>query len=315
MSSKVYPCQICGRVLKQLTHWKDHQATHSDIRNYKCTVCSSSFKTRGAMRFHYRKLHTLVQFYRAISLQESKQNFKQPTTKIVRKTTVQKITKTNKNQSVDSSVTKMPKDSETQKSSSNFNNKPIKCSICHFVIRHGRNFKKHMQRHKQSNRKCPVKNCGMKFTWVQALKLHMKEKHGQNQLKSEKIESPTLRVSARSKVMKYTEDEDENIDESWEDDETEHFEQDQSLLEEMPSDNQDTKLKISSCYSLTDNSEIKPKEEEKKSYRYECGECNIGYDDNDELWKHLFEKHLNKNVENKNKNDQPIGKTRSRRTR
>ena len=63
---KPYVCSICGKryALKQTL--LNHQATHSDERNFKCNICPDEryFKTKSQLRkhlvYHYKPKHSCV---------------------------------------------------------------------------------------------------------------------------------------------------------------------------------------------------------------------------------------------------------------
>ncbi|XP_041988729.1 zinc finger protein 287-like [Aricia agestis] len=48
-------CPICGVVFEVPVKLKEHLATHSDERKYKCDRCDVAYKSRGALRIHTNK--------------------------------------------------------------------------------------------------------------------------------------------------------------------------------------------------------------------------------------------------------------------
>ena len=49
-------CSTCGKGFAQKGQLKDHQATHSDERNHKCTICAEErfFKTKNGLAHHMK---------------------------------------------------------------------------------------------------------------------------------------------------------------------------------------------------------------------------------------------------------------------
>ena len=58
-NEKPLACQICDKKFAQKIHLVRHQAIHSEIRSFKCSICPESrfFKTKDGLRnhmvFHY----------------------------------------------------------------------------------------------------------------------------------------------------------------------------------------------------------------------------------------------------------------------
>ena len=56
---KPFACQVCDKKFAHKSNLVQHQATHTDVRNFKCSICPEgrSFKTKSHlsrhMVFHY----------------------------------------------------------------------------------------------------------------------------------------------------------------------------------------------------------------------------------------------------------------------
>ena len=53
---KPYACSTCGKKFARKDHLKNHQATHSDERKFKCEICpdEKSFKTKKQLNMHMK---------------------------------------------------------------------------------------------------------------------------------------------------------------------------------------------------------------------------------------------------------------------
>jgi len=55
--SLVLSCKICQKVFKRKQSYEWHMLTHSDVRNYKCSMCASQFKMPASLRRHMKAVH------------------------------------------------------------------------------------------------------------------------------------------------------------------------------------------------------------------------------------------------------------------
>ena len=66
IGEKPYVCSTCGKRFAKKSSLQNHQATHSDERNFKCKICPDDryFKTKDQlkmhMKFHYEPKHSCV---------------------------------------------------------------------------------------------------------------------------------------------------------------------------------------------------------------------------------------------------------------
>ncbi|ODM88059.1 putative zinc finger protein [Orchesella cincta] len=56
-NERPFPCSICGRAFKVKGLMKRHFETHSGLKHYKCTKCTSSFATQSGLNSHDKVMH------------------------------------------------------------------------------------------------------------------------------------------------------------------------------------------------------------------------------------------------------------------
>ncbi|XP_035713712.1 zinc finger protein 675 isoform X2 [Folsomia candida] len=47
-----YPCTVCGKKFKRMSHLRTHNLTHTKEKPHKCTTCGRSFAQVGSMKRH-----------------------------------------------------------------------------------------------------------------------------------------------------------------------------------------------------------------------------------------------------------------------
>ena len=54
LEKKPFACQICDKKFARKSDLVKHQATHSDVRSFKCSICPDGrfFKTKDGLRNH-----------------------------------------------------------------------------------------------------------------------------------------------------------------------------------------------------------------------------------------------------------------------
>lgn len=56
MDPRTATCDLCNKVVLKI-NMSQHRLVHSDVRNYKCQYCASSYKQKQSLTLHIRKQH------------------------------------------------------------------------------------------------------------------------------------------------------------------------------------------------------------------------------------------------------------------
>ncbi|XP_076094611.1 uncharacterized protein LOC143065128 [Mytilus galloprovincialis] len=52
-----FHCTVCKKPFRSKTHLNEHMAMHSNIRQYLCDICGTSFKTKSCQQKHIKSIH------------------------------------------------------------------------------------------------------------------------------------------------------------------------------------------------------------------------------------------------------------------
>ncbi|CAB4065200.1 KRAB [Lepeophtheirus salmonis] len=71
-SSRLYPCNLCGKLLSSTSNLKSHKNTiHRKERNFACTYCAKCFSSKSNLQIHEGALHTGILPYKCKDCSES----------------------------------------------------------------------------------------------------------------------------------------------------------------------------------------------------------------------------------------------------
>jgi KRAB domain-containing zinc finger protein len=55
--SRKFSCQFCGQKFLSNHNLKSHYKTHTEVKEFKCDLCPSEFKSKGGVTYHLRAVH------------------------------------------------------------------------------------------------------------------------------------------------------------------------------------------------------------------------------------------------------------------
>lgn len=58
--SEMYKCPDCGTLVKNIWSLREHMMIHTGERPHICKVCSKSFRNRGKLNVHYKRVHEQI---------------------------------------------------------------------------------------------------------------------------------------------------------------------------------------------------------------------------------------------------------------
>lgn len=58
--SEMFKCQECGTVLKNVWSLREHMMIHTGEKPHVCQVCQKSFRNRGKLNVHYKRVHEQI---------------------------------------------------------------------------------------------------------------------------------------------------------------------------------------------------------------------------------------------------------------
>lgn len=136
------PCEICGKMLGSKFSLKQHQAIHSDARQFQCKYCPKSFKQKHGLRTHER-VHTGEKPY---SCKFCEKKFADPSTYATHTRT-------------------------------HTGDRPYQCEKCGKKFNNTGHLKRHKRIH-SGDKPFECKKCGRNFNQQMSLKVHLRTHDG-----------------------------------------------------------------------------------------------------------------------------------------
>ena len=136
------PCETCGKILGSKTSLKQHQAIHSDARQFQCKYCPKAFKQKHGLKTHER-VHTGE---KPFSCKFCEKKFADPSTHAAHTRT-------------------------------HTGDRPYQCEICGKKFNNTGHLKRHKRIH-SGDKPYECKKCGRNFNQQMSLKVHLRTHDG-----------------------------------------------------------------------------------------------------------------------------------------
>ena len=136
------PCETCGKILGSKMSLKQHQAIHSDARQFQCKYCPKAFKQKHGLKTHER-VHTGEKPY---SCKFCEKKFADPSTHAAHTRT-------------------------------HTGDRPYQCEICDKRFNNTGHLKRHKRIH-SGDKPYECKKCGRNFNQQMSLKVHLRTHDG-----------------------------------------------------------------------------------------------------------------------------------------